>query len=119
MYDIMAELKFTADETMMELTRRSKLVIPDEMKVYMESASPDMPHMTAMCCTNVIGTKPPLFIIVPELKNLPDELKQQIHTGKIWLVSTPSGWMNCWAFFFAIWYTNWINEYNGTFSGKQ
>ena len=55
MHDTLTELKFTADETMLELTRRTKFVVPDEMKVYMESAAPDMPHMTAMCATNVIG----------------------------------------------------------------
>ena len=86
---------------MMELAKKSKVVIPDDMKVYMESATPDMPHITVMCCTNVIGIKPPLFIIVPELKSIPDELKQQVQVGKVWLASTTSGWMNRWSF--ALW----------------
>ena len=68
MHDTLTELKFTVDETMLELTRRTKFVIPDDMKIYVESAAPDMPHMTAMCATNVIGIKPPLMIIVPCLK---------------------------------------------------
>ena len=124
MHDTLTELKFTADETMLELTRRTKFVVPDEMKVYMESAAPDMPHMTAMCATNVIGIKSPLFIIVPELKKMPDELQQQINTGKIWLVSTQSGWMNRWAFAlwtfcFLIWYQNWVDQSHGAYANKQ
>ena len=124
MHETITELKFTTDETMMELTKRTKVVIPDDMKVYMESATPDIPHITVMCCTNVIGIKPPLFIIIPDLKNLPDELKQQVQTGKIWVCSTTSGWMNrwsfaLWSFFFIVWYVNYIDNSNGAYSNHQ
>ena len=103
------ELRFTVDETMMEKTTSNKVIIPDSMKQYIEPAPPEMPHITAMCATSVFAMKPPLFIILSGLKHIPDELNIYVNTGKIWLVSTPSGWMNrfafaLWAFHFAIWY---------------
>ena len=118
------ELRFNADETMFELTRRTKFVIPDSMKVYVEPSPPEFPHITAMCCTNIIGIKPPVLIILSNLKNLPEELKQFVNTGQIWVFSTSSGWMNrwaftAWAFFFVIWYSNWISNHTETYRDQK
>ena len=91
-------LRFTADETMMETLKATKVVVPEEIKRYVESKPPELPHITAMCCNNIIGTKPPLFLIIQKKKTIPIELKPLCDTGKIWLISTPHGWMDRWAF---------------------
>ena len=117
------ELRYTADETMMETTRSNKVIIPAEIKRYIEAKTPEMPHITAMCCTNVIGSKPPLFVIIQKCKNIPKELQQLSDTKKIWLIATNNGWMDRWAFlvwtfFFSIFYRNTLDELPRSFAEK-
>ena len=91
-------LIWTADETMIDLNRRKKVIIPDGMRHYFEEEQKNMQHITAMCCNNLVGVHPPLFIILKNRKTMPEELKPFVATGKIWLCSTENGWMNRWAF---------------------
>ena len=117
------ELRFTADETMMDKTNGNKVIIPDTMKQYIEPQPPEIPHLTAMCATSVYGMKPPLFVIVSGLKNMPDELKLAVNTGKIWLASTHSGWMTrwtftLWAFHFVIWFLTCKDVMDKSFANK-
>ena len=104
-------LFFTADETMMSTTRANKVVIPTKLQHYVTSAPPEMPHITAMCACNLVGIKPPVFIIIKDKKKVPHELKEIVESRKAWIASTSSGWMErssfmLWCIMFCSWYTN-------------
>ena len=96
--DIPEELIFTSDETMLDTTFKRKKIVPQELREYIEKEPEPLPHITSMCCTNVHGIHPPLFIILKNRKTLPKELQSLIITGQIWLASTPNGWMDRWSF---------------------
>ena len=72
----------------------------------------DIPHITAMCCCNLIGDKIPLFIILNSLKKLPNDLKKYEETGDAIFSSTSSGWQTRDTFlWFAICFINWLTIY--------
>ena len=105
-------LLFTADETMIETKIRRKAVVPAATRVVLDSAYPDMPHLSGMMCTNVFGTGPPPMIILSELQNCPDELKVFAENKQCWIGSTSSGFMT--KDMFLLWvicYVNWMSEF--------
>ena len=105
-------LIFNTDETMMTCTKNVKSIVPSSMPTYLATKPPEMPHITAMCCTNVIGSKPPLMIILKEKRTKPKELLDLINSGKVWVCSTPSGWMDRYTFLlWCINFVSWLLEY--------
>ena len=88
----------TADETMMQSNASLKVLVPKSMPTYVDEKPPDMPHITSMCCCTIVGTAPPLFIIIKDRQTPPKELKDLIDSGQIALISTTTGWMDRWAF---------------------
>lgn len=117
------ELIFCADETMLDTTLHHKVVIPSSMQQYFEgSYEGEIPHITAMCCNNIIGDKPPLFILLKERLTVPDELLLLTRTH-IQLASTSSGWMDRWSFLywtvhFISWYCSYIDNLPTSYKGK-
>ena len=105
-------LIFVADETMVQTTRRNKVVIPSETETYFEEKEPEMPHITGFCVNNIRGDKPPLFLVLKGLKRLPQELQDLVNRRKIWVSSSKNGWMNREIFlFWCICFIGWLNEY--------
>ena len=71
-----------------------------------------MPHFSVMFAHNVIGASPPPFLIIPDLKNCPSEIKKYISNGEIWCCSTESGWENRNSFLlWTINFINWLSNY--------
>ena len=106
------ELIFTADETMISGCRKQKVVIPDDSRIFFTMSELELPHMTAMCTVNVIGDKPPLFIILKNLKKIPSELESLVHSSKAWIASTNNGWMDRNSFLmYALHFIAWLSCY--------
>lgn len=96
---------------MVATSKELKVLVPQNMHKYIETAAPDTIHITAFCVNNLVAMKPPLLIILTGLKNLPDELKMLASSGKIWVASSQSGWMDreiflCWCINFINWLAN-------------
>ena len=107
-----AELIFTADETSIDTNFKRKKVVPATLREFIEKQPELLPHITALCCNNLVGVHPPLFVILKDRRTLPKELISLIATGQVWLVSTTSGWMDRWSWM--IWMIHiipWINDF--------
>ena len=105
-------LLFGADETMVSTKTKTKAVAPSSVQLVIERAFPDMPHISAMMCHNVVGKILPPFYILTDLKKLPDELAQLVTCGEIWVASTSSGYMT--RDLFLLWvfnFINWLSHY--------
>ena len=100
------ELIFTADETMLQAAFSKKVCIPNDIRRYIESKIDGIPHMTAMCCANLLGKAAPLYLIIKNRMNFPEELLKIRKAALFGLGSTPSGWMNRFTFFY--WVTHFI-----------
>lgn len=109
-------LIFGADELGLDPSFKKKYIIPDHVTEFIAKSSPiQMPHFTIMFCHNIIGTLIPPFVILPQLKNCPEEIQKYINLGQIWCVSTDSGWQNRDSFL--IWcinFINWLSSYRLT-----
>lgn len=104
-------LLFTADETQLETKTRRKAVVPEGLVTALEGVYRDMPHISGMMCTNVLGIQPPPLIILSELTTLPDELKPLVENGTIWVGSTPNGYMTRDLFLhWCILFINWLSK---------
>ena len=107
-------LLFTADETMVQISTRNKVLIPNDFRIYFEPKGPELPHITAMCTSNVLGAKPPLFVVLKKLKNLPKELAIHVDLGRVWIASSSNGWMDRHCFLmWTIHFLCWLQEYRG------
>ena len=88
--DIDPKLMFNADETALSLNRQGKVIVPS-------SKFPTKPedrlngHYSVMFCFNALGEVFNPFIILPNCKNLPNELKH--FKGSVDFISGPNGWM--------------------------
>lgn len=110
-----AALLFGADETMLEASGRSKVLTPEAAAEIIGISITQMPHLTSMCCNNVLGVKLPPFIILSELVTLPAELKPFVERGQIWLSSSPSGWQTRDTFlYWTLCFLNWLSMYRLT-----
>ena len=106
------ELMFSADETMIDLHRPNKVIVPDSVLRYFEPTPPDFPHITAMCATNVVGSRLPLFFVLSKLKKTPSELFSLVNPGTIWLASTESGWVDRWCFMlWCVCFVHWLRGF--------
>lgn len=85
-------LRFGADETMLQPNIIKKVLIPNSLAQPILPESIPLPHITAMCCANVFGDKMPLFIIIPQLVKIPNELEEFQHRGHAIFASTINGW---------------------------
>ena len=105
-------LLFGADETMLDSSGKSKVITPDRVTEIIGSALPQMPHLTSMCCHNVLGERVPPFLILNGLIHLPPELKPFVDRGQIWIASSPSGWQTRDTFlFWVLCFINWLSSY--------
>ena len=108
-------LFFGADETMLESRCSLKAVLPNGTTVQIEADFPDMPHISSMMCHNIYGVALPPFIILSDLRHLPEELKPYTLTNQIWVASTKTGYMNRDAF--VLWcfhFVSWLSHYRTT-----
>ena len=112
-----AQLLFGADEVMMETSGRTKVLSPNANEEIIGHELAQMPHLTSMCCNNVLGEKVPPFIILNGLATMPVELKPFVDRGQIWLSSSPSGWQTRDTFlYWTICFINWLSTYRLTLS---
>ena len=88
------------------MTSHNKVIIPTEVTHYFEKAETDLPNITGMCTTNLLGNSPPLFILLKGLKKLPAEFEILVATHQINVASSPNGWMNRSAFL--MWTLNFV-----------
>ena len=71
---------------------KRKVVFPvNIIQEYIE-AQPQLPHFSAMCSHNLFGDHLATFVILPNLKNLPEELKVFEQLGEITFASSKSDW---------------------------
>lgn len=88
------ELIFNADECMIEPKKVCKVACPSDQHHAIIRPSPDVDHVTAMCCYSGSGQIVPLFIILKNLHNLPNELKElSMGTNGIVFASSENGYM--------------------------
>ena len=105
-------LIFGADETMLDTSFKTKVITPDHTAEIIAPHLVQIPHLTSMCCHNVIGEKLPPFLILSDLSQTPTELKPFIDRGQIWLSSSPSGWQTRDTFlFWSLCFINWLSSY--------
>lgn len=97
-------LIFGADELGLDPTLKKKYIF---IEFIARNAPIQIRHFTIMFSHNLIGTLIPLFVIIPNLQNCPEEIEKYINLGQIWCVSTERGWQNGESFL--IWYINFIN----------
>lgn len=97
-----------ADETMLDAPKNGKVVVPKSVQEAISQGLPDMPHITSMCCHTVTGKAFTPFLILKGLKNCPDELRELVDSGLLYLASSPSGWQTRDTFLF--WAFCLINE---------
>lgn len=103
-------LRFCADETMLAPNQNRKFVVPNGSPKPVAADDSELPHITAMCCCNVVGDKMPLFIVLPNLKNLPSDLKVFAERGHAYFSSSNSGWQTRDTFlWFVICFINYIS----------
>ena len=103
---------FTADETMIQTKTKRKAVVHLNLQQVLEECYPDMPHITGMMCTNVVGEGPPPLIILSGLQSIPEELKEFAECGQVWFGSTQSGYMTRSMFtYWIVCFINWLSSY--------
>ena len=108
---------FTTDESMCDLSKISKVIIPKTAPTYIEPSPENIPHITGMFCTNVFGSKPPPMFIIKELKNCPPELAYLWRSKQIWLASSANGWMDRYTFLmWCVCFAGWIQEFRTGFA---
>ena len=82
-------LVFNADETSSICSKKFKALTLNKKNLCTVSVSGTEPHISAVLCFNAAGYKLKPFIILPELKNIPNELSLM----DAFYVSQSSGWM--------------------------
>ena len=105
-------LRFTADETMLQPSVNRKVLVPIGHSKPLLPDGMTLPHITAMCCCNVLGDKFPLFIILNSLVKIPPNLICFQETGEAVFSSSPSGWQTRDTFlYWVICFVNWLSIY--------
>lgn len=105
-------LRFYADETMLQPTIHKKVLVPKNMPNLISPDDVLLPHITAMSCNHVIGENMPLFIILPSLKKLPNDLVEFQEMNQAIFASTSNGWQTRGTFlWFVICFINWVSIY--------
>ena len=110
------ELFFVCDESMVDLTKHRKIIVPDSMKCYLQEAIENIPHITGMFTNNLLGAKPPPFVIIKGLKHCPKELEPLVRSGFVWVASSANGWMDRYCFImYTICFVFWLNSFRQGF----
>lgn len=91
--------RFCSDEIMLRPTMHCKILIPNNTNTPTLPDEMTLPHISAVCCCNVLGDKMPPFIILPSLVNLPTYLQIHGKSGDAMFVSKCSGWKTSETFF--------------------
>ena len=106
------KLIFNADETMLNFKKDYKVLIPEHKQIGLVINEDSPIHITSMVCFNSCGDVVKPFFILPNLANLPNELRNlEQHAA---FVSSPRGWINfniweMWAFHFVCWFSHYRN----------
>ena len=85
------ELLFNADESALAINTGGKVIVPKgafPTKTTIRLAS----HYSVMCCFNAVGYTMPPFIIIPNCKSLPADLRY--FDGSADFAIGPNGWMS-------------------------
>lgn len=85
-------LIFRADKTTLNPDCHKKVHVPNQDKTPIVPNDVELPHITAICCSNASDVKLQLKIILPALKKLPKELKLFTSNSKAFFSSSPRGW---------------------------
>ena len=110
------ELFFTSDESMIDIKKHKKVILPNSQNISLQKELENMPHITGMFCNNLYGAKPPIFIIIKCLKHCPNELQFLVRSGFIWLASSANGWMDRLTFLmWTICFIGWLQQYREGF----
>ena len=97
---------------MLEPKVSKKLCVPADVAMIIRNGIHNMPHITALCCHNAVGDPVPLFIVLKELRNLPEELDEENRMGHVWFSSSPSRFMTRDLFVqWAIRFINWLSPF--------
>lgn len=81
-------LIFGADETMLFPSMKRRVVLPINMKNEFLQAQIALPHFTAMCTHSIYGKSLAPFIILPKVKNLPEDLQEFADRGDVTFASS-------------------------------
>lgn len=81
-------LIFGADETMLFPSMKRRVVLPINMKNEFLQAQITLPHFTAMCTHSIYGKSLAPFIILPKVKNLPEDLQEFADRGDVTFASS-------------------------------
>lgn len=101
-------LIFNCDETSSVSSRKYKALVLGKKDIATTVVSPSEPHISVMICYNAAGYKLNPFIILPNLQNTPDELKD----FQAFFASQKSGWMTKHLFSaFALYFVSVITHY--------
>ena len=108
----MPHLTFNADETIVASHSDGKVVTIKKRLPLVTNIRYNS-HITAMCCYSASGEKVPLFVILQNLQNLPNELK---NIPNIYFASSSSGWMTNTLFTaWCIHFCTWLSKYRADF----
>ena len=92
-YKNRGELLYNMDETMIQLTNnKRKFVVTRGCRKGRLVKEPKLQHITVACCYNAIGITAPLFIILNNVKKMPEELKN-FQSQDVYFAAQSSGWM--------------------------
>ena len=101
-------LIFNADETSSILSKKFKALVLSKKSIGAISVPPNEPHITSMLCYNVKGFKIKPFIILSDLKKIPDESSEL----DAFFCSQFSGWMTSHLFSaFCVFFVAEVNKY--------
>jgi hypothetical protein len=104
------ELVFGCDETMINLIKTTKCVVPNKATPITEREK-QIHHITMMLAHSCGGAKVPPYILVPNLKKESADIQElKSSVGEVWFCSSKSGWQTretffLWAINFAHWTT--------------
>lgn len=101
-------LIFNADETSSVSSKKFKALILNKKSIAAMSTGPNELHITALLSYNAQGFKLKPYIILSEVKSIPDELKDL----DAFFTSQASGWMTSHLFYaFCVFFVGEVNKY--------
>ncbi|KAK8864839.1 hypothetical protein M9Y10_010365 [Tritrichomonas musculus] len=83
---------FYSKETMLSQIMHRELLVPNNTKTLTLPDEMTLPHISAMCCCNVLREKMPPFIILPSFLNLPTDYQIHVKSGEAMFAGRCSGW---------------------------
>ena len=109
-------MTFNADETIVASHSDGKVVTIKKRLPLVKNVTYNS-HITAMCCHSASGVKVPLFIILQNLQNIPQELKA---IPNVYFASSASGWITHTLFTaWCIHFCTWLSKYRSDFLAEH